>query len=79
MIAIKARAHCKTRLANVLAPTERIALVRSMLDAVLAAARSRRLSSSTGNRGCYGRSTIRRARRVAARICKRPPAVGACS
>ena len=38
LIAVKARAQCKTRLADVLAPTQRIELVRSMLDAVLAAA-----------------------------------------
>jgi 2-phospho-L-lactate/phosphoenolpyruvate guanylyltransferase len=38
LIAVKARARCKTRLADALAPTERIELVRSMLDAVLGAA-----------------------------------------
>jgi 2-phospho-L-lactate guanylyltransferase len=38
LIAIKERARCKTRLADVLAPPERIDLVRSMLTAVLAAA-----------------------------------------
>ena len=37
LIAIKERARCKTRLADVLAPPERIDLVRSMLTAVLAA------------------------------------------
>ncbi len=39
LIAIKARAQCKTRLAQVLAPAARLQLVRTMLDAVLAAAR----------------------------------------
>jgi 2-phospho-L-lactate guanylyltransferase len=38
LIAIKERARCKTRLANVLAPPERLDLVRSMLTAVLTAA-----------------------------------------
>jgi 2-phospho-L-lactate guanylyltransferase len=38
LIAIKERARCKTRLADVLRPPERIDLVRSMLTAVLAAA-----------------------------------------
>jgi len=38
LIAIKERARCKTRLADVLSPPERIDLVRSMLTAVLAAA-----------------------------------------
>jgi 2-phospho-L-lactate guanylyltransferase len=38
LIAIKERARCKTRLADVLGPPERIDLVRSMLRAVLAAA-----------------------------------------
>jgi 2-phospho-L-lactate guanylyltransferase len=38
LIAIKERARCKTRLADVLTPPERIDLVRSMLTAVLAAA-----------------------------------------
>lgn len=38
LIAIKERARCKTRLADVLAPTQRMDLVRSMLTAVLAAA-----------------------------------------
>jgi 2-phospho-L-lactate guanylyltransferase len=38
LIAIKERARCKTRLADVLRPAERIDLVRSMLTAVLAAA-----------------------------------------
>src|ERR1700744_6486932 len=38
LIAIKERARCKTRLADVLRPPERIDLVRSMLTQVLAAA-----------------------------------------
>jgi 2-phospho-L-lactate guanylyltransferase len=38
LIAIKERARCKTRLADVLRPPERIDLVRSMLTEVLAAA-----------------------------------------
>lgn len=38
LIAIKERVRCKTRLAQVLAPPARIELVRSMLNAVLAAA-----------------------------------------
>jgi 2-phospho-L-lactate/phosphoenolpyruvate guanylyltransferase len=38
LIAIKERARCKTRLADVLEPPERIDLVRSMLTAVLEAA-----------------------------------------
>ena len=38
LIAIKERARCKTRLADVLRPPERIDLVRSMLTAVLEAA-----------------------------------------
>jgi len=38
LIAIKARAQCKTRLSEALAPSARIPLVRSMLAAVLAAA-----------------------------------------
>ena len=38
LVAIKERARCKTRLADVLRPPERIDLVRSMLTAVLAAA-----------------------------------------
>ena len=38
LIAIKERARCKTRLADVLSPPERIDLVRSMLTAVLEAA-----------------------------------------
>src|ERR1700730_4978999 len=38
LIAIKERARCKTRLADVLTPPQRIDLVRSMLSAVLAAA-----------------------------------------
>ena len=40
LIAIKARAQCKSRLAEILAPAERVQLVRAMLDAVIAAARS---------------------------------------
>jgi 2-phospho-L-lactate guanylyltransferase len=39
LIAIKARAQCKSRLAEVLAPPARLQLVRAMLDAVLSAAR----------------------------------------
>jgi 2-phospho-L-lactate/phosphoenolpyruvate guanylyltransferase len=39
LVAIKARAHCKTRLAEVLAPAARLQLVRAMLEAVLSAAR----------------------------------------
>lgn len=38
LIAIKERLHCKTRLAEVLAPPARVRLVRSMLAAVLSAA-----------------------------------------
>ena len=38
LIAIKERARCKTRLADVLAPPARLDLVRSMLNAVLKAA-----------------------------------------
>jgi 2-phospho-L-lactate guanylyltransferase len=38
LIAVKERARCKTRLADALAPTERIDLVRSMLNGVLKAA-----------------------------------------
>jgi 2-phospho-L-lactate guanylyltransferase len=38
LIAVKERSRCKTRLADVLGPPERIDLVRSMLTAVLAAA-----------------------------------------
>jgi 2-phospho-L-lactate guanylyltransferase len=38
LIAIKKRSHCKARLAQALAPQERIRLVRSMLAAVLSAA-----------------------------------------
>jgi 2-phospho-L-lactate guanylyltransferase len=40
LIAIKARAQCKSRLAAVLAPRERLQLVRAMLEAVISAARS---------------------------------------
>jgi 2-phospho-L-lactate/phosphoenolpyruvate guanylyltransferase len=39
LIAIKTRAQCKSRLAEVLAPSARLQLVRGMLEAVLAAAR----------------------------------------
>lgn len=39
LIAIKRRAQCKTRLAEVLAPAQRLQLVRSMLDSVISAAR----------------------------------------
>ena len=38
LIAIKQRVHCKTRLAQALAPRARVQLVRSMLAAVLSAA-----------------------------------------
>ncbi len=38
LIAIKERSRCKTRLAQTLAPAARVALVRSMLSTVLAAA-----------------------------------------
>jgi 2-phospho-L-lactate guanylyltransferase len=38
LIAVKERLHCKTRLAEVLAPPARVQLVRSMLAAVLSAA-----------------------------------------
>jgi 2-phospho-L-lactate guanylyltransferase len=38
LIAIKERLHCKTRLAEALAPRARLQLVRSMLSAVLSAA-----------------------------------------
>ncbi|MGC1459198.1 MAG: 2-phospho-L-lactate guanylyltransferase [Steroidobacteraceae bacterium] len=43
MIAIKRRAQCKSRLAEVLAPAQRLQLVRSMLDTVIAAARNARM------------------------------------
>jgi 2-phospho-L-lactate/phosphoenolpyruvate guanylyltransferase len=39
LVAIKARAQCKSRLAAVLAPAARLQLVRAMLDVVIAAAR----------------------------------------
>jgi 2-phospho-L-lactate/phosphoenolpyruvate guanylyltransferase len=39
LVAIKARAQCKSRLGEVLAPAARLQLVRAMLDAVIAAAR----------------------------------------
>jgi 2-phospho-L-lactate/phosphoenolpyruvate guanylyltransferase len=39
LIAIKARAQCKSRLAAVLTPAARLQLVRAMLDAVISAAR----------------------------------------
>jgi 2-phospho-L-lactate/phosphoenolpyruvate guanylyltransferase len=42
LIAIKARAQCKSRLAEVLTPAARLQLVRTMLAAVLAAARGAR-------------------------------------
>lgn len=38
LIPVKDRARCKTRLASVLSPVERLRLVRSMLDAVIVAA-----------------------------------------
>jgi 2-phospho-L-lactate guanylyltransferase len=40
LVAINTRAQCKSRLAGVLAPSARVQLVRTMLDAVLAAARA---------------------------------------
>ncbi len=40
LIAIKAREHCKSRLAEVLTPAARLQLVRAMLEAVISAARS---------------------------------------
>jgi 2-phospho-L-lactate/phosphoenolpyruvate guanylyltransferase len=43
LIAIKERAHCKTRLAEALAPLERIELARSMLTTVICAARGAQL------------------------------------
>jgi 2-phospho-L-lactate guanylyltransferase len=39
LIAIKSRAHCKSRLAQILSPAARLQLVRAMLEAVLCAAR----------------------------------------
>jgi 2-phospho-L-lactate guanylyltransferase len=42
VIAIKRRAQCKSRLAEVLAPAQRLQLVRSMLDTVILAARNAR-------------------------------------
>jgi 2-phospho-L-lactate/phosphoenolpyruvate guanylyltransferase len=39
LVAIKSRAHCKSRLSEVLTPATRLQLVRAMLDAVLCAAR----------------------------------------
>jgi 2-phospho-L-lactate guanylyltransferase len=39
LIAIKARAQCKSRLAEVLTPTARLQLVRDMLETVISAAR----------------------------------------
>jgi 2-phospho-L-lactate guanylyltransferase len=42
LVAIKARAQCKSRLAEVLAPAARLQLVRTMLDAVIDAARNAR-------------------------------------
>ncbi|HEY1899306.1 MAG TPA: 2-phospho-L-lactate guanylyltransferase [Steroidobacteraceae bacterium] len=43
LVAIKTRTHCKTRLAEVLAPAARLQLVRAMLEAVLTAARAAQL------------------------------------
>ena len=40
LVAIKARAQCKSRLAEVLAPAARVQLVRSMLEAVLGGRRN---------------------------------------
>lgn len=40
LVAIKARAQCKSRLAEVLAPAARVQLVRAMLEAVIGAARN---------------------------------------
>jgi 2-phospho-L-lactate guanylyltransferase len=40
LVAIKSRAHCKTRLAQTLAPAARLQLVRSMLATVLSAAQA---------------------------------------
>jgi 2-phospho-L-lactate guanylyltransferase len=40
LVAIKARAQCKSRLAEILPPAARLQLVRAMLDAVIHAARS---------------------------------------
>jgi 2-phospho-L-lactate guanylyltransferase len=40
LVAIKARALCKSRLAEVLAPPARLQLVRAMLEAVICAARN---------------------------------------
>jgi 2-phospho-L-lactate guanylyltransferase len=42
LVAIKARAYCKTRLAEILTPAARLELVRAMLDTVISAARSAR-------------------------------------
>jgi 2-phospho-L-lactate guanylyltransferase len=42
LVAIKARAHCKTRLAPALSPAARLHLVRSMLGGVLSAAQAAR-------------------------------------
>lgn len=42
LIAIKARSHCKTRLAGVLRPSARVELARAMLSSVLHAARNAR-------------------------------------
>jgi 2-phospho-L-lactate guanylyltransferase len=39
LVAIKSRAQCKSRLAEVLAPAARLQLVRTMLDVVISAAR----------------------------------------
>jgi 2-phospho-L-lactate/phosphoenolpyruvate guanylyltransferase len=43
LIAIKGRTQCKSRLAGVLAPAQRLQLVRSMLDTVIWAARNARM------------------------------------
>jgi 2-phospho-L-lactate/phosphoenolpyruvate guanylyltransferase len=42
LVAIKGRTQCKSRLAEVLAPAQRLQLVRSMLDTVISAARNAR-------------------------------------
>jgi 2-phospho-L-lactate guanylyltransferase len=42
LIAIKGRSQCKSRLAEVLPPAQRLQLVRSMLDGVISAARNAR-------------------------------------
>jgi 2-phospho-L-lactate/phosphoenolpyruvate guanylyltransferase len=40
LIPVKARAHCKQRLAQALTPAQRLQLVRNLLDGVIAAARA---------------------------------------